>query len=88
MSESDFELVEGSGNMFRDLGDLEADLKYAKAVLAARIIVALDLARAFGVKDHRLAYLCCSGGLFAHPKRRPWMLHAGPADEDARGTAP
>lgn len=42
MSESDFELVEGSGNVFRDLGDPGADLKQAKAVLAARIIATLD----------------------------------------------
>ena len=42
MSESEFELVEGSGNVFRDLGDPEADLKHAKAVLAARIIATLD----------------------------------------------
>ena len=41
MSESDIELMEGSGNVFRDLGDPEADLKHAKAVLAARIIVTL-----------------------------------------------
>ena len=42
MSESDFELVEGSGNVFRDLGDPDADLKQAKAVVAARIIAVLD----------------------------------------------
>ena len=42
MNESDFELVEGSGNVFRDLGDPEADLKQAKSVLAARIIAVLD----------------------------------------------
>ncbi len=36
------EWVEGSGNVFRDLGDPQADLKQAKAVLAARIIAALD----------------------------------------------
>ena len=42
MSESDFELVEGSGNVFRDLGDPEADLKQAKAILAGRIIAVLD----------------------------------------------
>ena len=42
MSESEFELIEGSGNVFRDLGDPEADLKHAKAVLAARIIMTLD----------------------------------------------
>ena len=42
MSESEFELIEGGGNLFRDLGDPEADLKHAKAVLAARIIATLD----------------------------------------------
>ena len=42
MSDSDFELVEGSGNVFRDLGDPDADLKQAKAILAARIIAVLD----------------------------------------------
>ena len=35
-------LVHGSGNIFRDFGDPEADLKQAKAVLAARIIAVLD----------------------------------------------
>ncbi|MYF86552.1 MAG: XRE family transcriptional regulator [Proteobacteria bacterium] len=42
MSDSEFELIEGSGNVYRDLGDPEADLKHAKAVLAARIIATLD----------------------------------------------
>ena len=42
MNESDFELVEGSGNVFRDLGDPQADLKQAKAVLAASIVAVLD----------------------------------------------
>lgn len=42
MSESDFELIEGSGNVFRDLGGPQADLKQAKAVLAARIVAVLD----------------------------------------------
>ena len=42
MNERDFELVEGSGNVFRDFGDPRANLKQAKAILAARIIVVLD----------------------------------------------
>jgi predicted XRE-type DNA-binding protein len=42
MSGSDFELVEGSGNLFRDLGDADADLKQAKSIIAARIIAVLD----------------------------------------------
>ncbi len=42
MSESDFGLVEGSGNVFRDLDDPHADLKQAKAILAVRIITVLN----------------------------------------------
>ena len=42
MTESDLELIEGSGNVFRDLGDPDADLKQAKAILAARVISLLD----------------------------------------------
>ena len=42
MSASDYQLVRGSGNLFRDLHDPDADLKHAKAVLAARIIMVLD----------------------------------------------
>ena len=34
--------IEGSGNVFRDFGDPEADLKQAKAVLATRVIAVLD----------------------------------------------
>ncbi len=30
MKEDEFELVEGSGNVFRDLGDPHADLKQAR----------------------------------------------------------
>lgn len=42
MNEGEFVLVEGSGNVFRDLGDPQADLKQAKAIIAARIIAVLD----------------------------------------------
>ena len=42
MSETDFELVQESGNVFRDFDDPHADLKQAKAILAARIIAVLD----------------------------------------------
>lgn len=41
-ADSDFALVIGSGNVFRDFGDPDADLKQAKAILAARIIAVLD----------------------------------------------
>jgi len=42
MSAGDVELVRGSWNVFRDLEDPDADLKQAKAILAARIIGTLD----------------------------------------------
>ena len=49
MKDENIELVEGSGNVFRDFGDPEADLKQAKAVLAARVIAVLD-ERGFSVR--------------------------------------
>lgn len=42
MIEKTLGLVHGSDNVFRDVGDPDADLKHAKAVLAARVIAALD----------------------------------------------
>jgi predicted XRE-type DNA-binding protein len=42
------ELVRGSGNVFRDFGDPDAELEQTRAVLAARIIEVLD-ARGLGV---------------------------------------
>ncbi len=38
----DFELVYGSGNVFRDFGYPDADVQQTKALLAARIIRVLD----------------------------------------------
>ncbi|MDE0227007.1 MAG: XRE family transcriptional regulator [Gammaproteobacteria bacterium] len=40
--EAALELVAGTGNVFRDLGDPDAELKQTKAILAADIISALD----------------------------------------------
>jgi len=42
MKKDKMELVRGSGNMFRDFGDSNADLEQARAILAAAIIKALD----------------------------------------------
>ena len=43
MSKSDeLELVHGSGNIFRDFGEADADIQQAKGILAARIIGILD----------------------------------------------
>jgi predicted XRE-type DNA-binding protein len=42
MSDDDFELVRGSGNVFRDFGDPDAEILQLKAILAAKIIDVLD----------------------------------------------
>ncbi len=42
MSDDDFELVHGSGNVFRDFGRPNADLEQARAIIAAEIIRTLD----------------------------------------------
>ncbi len=39
----DFEVVRGSGNVFRDFGHPNADLEHARAILAAEIIRMLDV---------------------------------------------
>ena len=38
----DFELVRGSGNVFHDFGYPDADIRQAKAILAAEIMKMLD----------------------------------------------
>lgn len=38
----DFELVRGSGNVFRDFGLPDADLRQAKCILAAEIMKTID----------------------------------------------
>lgn len=42
MTMKDLEIIRGSGNVFRDLGLPNADLALARAMLAARIVKALD----------------------------------------------
>ena len=42
MKTEKFEVVRGSGNVFRDLGQENADAQQFKAILAAEIIKALD----------------------------------------------
>ena len=42
MKKDEMDLVRGSGNAFRDLGDAQADLEQARSLLAAAIIKVLD----------------------------------------------
>lgn len=82
--ESDLELVEGTGNVFRDLGDPDADLKHAKAILAADIMCALEDSglRRGGWRSNRLR----RSRLFAGPQRQPWAHHHRTPDAHARCT--
>jgi predicted XRE-type DNA-binding protein len=45
MKREQFEVIRGSGNVYRDLGKENPDLKQLKALLAAAIIKALDRER-------------------------------------------
>ena len=47
MSDEDFDIVRGSGNVFRDLGHKDADREQLRSLLAAQVIGVLD-DRAFG----------------------------------------
>lgn len=42
MNDDEFELIKGSGNVFRDFGDSNAAVVHLKALLAAHIIEALN----------------------------------------------
>lgn len=42
MTDDSMEIVRGSGNVFRDFGYADADVRQAKALLAAQIIKVLD----------------------------------------------
>ena len=42
MSDDEIELVHGSGNVFRDFGDPDAEVLQLKAILAGKIIDVLD----------------------------------------------
>ncbi len=42
MSTDNFDIIRGSGNVFRDLGHPDADREQLRALLAARIIGVLD----------------------------------------------
>jgi len=46
----DFDLIRGSGNVFRDLDHPDAELEQLRSILAARIVKALD-ARSLSVRQ-------------------------------------
>ena len=65
MSESEFDLIKGSGNVFRDFAEPDADLKQAKAIVAARIIAVLD-ERGLTVRKAEEATGFAAAEFFAH----------------------
>ena len=78
MSEKEIALVEGNGNVFYDFEDPDPDLKQVKAVLAARIIAALDdrgfsVRKAAGLTRFAAADFSCIRN--ADRIRRPKGLH-------------
>lgn len=50
----DFELVRGSGNLFRDFGHPSPELEQLRSILAARIIKVLDAEKITVRKAHEL----------------------------------
>ena len=50
MNEDDFELIRGSGNLYRDFDRPNAGLEQARAIIAAKIIGSLD-ARKLSTRD-------------------------------------
>jgi hypothetical protein len=73
-------VTRGKGNVYRDLGKENADLKQFKALLAAEIIRTLD-------RDQLSVCGSCphgnrGGGLFPHPQRGSWALYGRSADVD------
>jgi predicted XRE-type DNA-binding protein len=52
MKNEPLEVIRGSGNVFRDFGQDDADVKQFKALLAAEIIKALDRDRLTGRAAH------------------------------------
>ena len=42
MRDKEFDIIRGSGNVYQDFGDPDADVKQLKAILAAAIIRSLD----------------------------------------------
>jgi predicted XRE-type DNA-binding protein len=54
MSDDDFDLVHGSGNVFRDFGIPHAGVLQIKAILAAKIIEVLDAEKISVRRAHEL----------------------------------
>ena len=55
MSKDDFELVHGSGTVFRDFGDPDAEILQLKAILAGKIIGVLDAGKITVRRAHAAA---------------------------------
>ena len=54
MNDGALELVRGSGNVFRDFGDPNPDLERPRAIVAAKIISALDERKLFTREAEKL----------------------------------
>ena len=81
MNERDFQLVEGNGNVFRDFGDVHADLKQGQGDPGRTDHRRTRQPGAYGEEargNHRLFYY----GFPAYPQRRSQAIHVGSTEED------
>jgi hypothetical protein len=76
VTNDDFELVHGSGNVFRDFGHPNADLEQARAILAAKIINVLDERKLTVRAAERLTGIA-SGALRAAKQSRVRSMDSG-----------
>jgi hypothetical protein len=86
MTDDDMEVVRGSGNVFRDFGYADADVRQAKALLAAQIIEVLDaeeLSTRQAEAKTGVAQRVCP-----HPQRQSRALHDRPSGDDPRALRP
>ena len=80
-------LLRGSGNVFADAGDPDAQVKHLKAQVAADIIATLNR-RGLGVDQAADAAGVAPGRDSAHPQCRSVRLHPGSPDACGRAARP
>jgi hypothetical protein len=76
----DMEIIHGSGNVFRDLGQPDADREQLRALLAAKIIGVLDDRKLTVRAAHEVTGIAAAD--FSHPQGQSRPLHDRPSDDD------
>lgn len=81
----DFELVRGSGDVFRDLDQPNADRQQLRAILATEIIGAMDARKLSPRKANAITGLPATD-FPRYPQSSARTLHSRSSDEDPRKT--